>query len=277
MATTTVPPETEMEQIRVFAPGELDRLFADDAPAAGHCPRCGGGYKCPCTHCQACKETYGQCACPKGEVDGLFVPVARGGDPVVNVEAVVCPTCGRLPCGCMSGPPVDRSDLVQAWHDAQHSARYDDAEDLVTQTKDAIRTAALPGLTVLDGDGYDQLLDTDGDPGTPIAWGRPPVLTITDHDGSQLTVQRSNDLHRVAIADHNGAVYLADTALDALAEHLLHRGTELDALDRHIQALRTLAIRHGGGGSNLRAAVEHLVDELRDRRTPAPSTGGRVA
>jgi hypothetical protein len=62
MTRTIVPPETEVERTRVFAPGELYREFlaGDEVdglfrpltrsePVAGNCPVCGGPIgKCPC-------------------------------------------------------------------------------------------------------------------------------------------------------------------------------------------------------------------------------------
>lgn len=115
-------------------------------------------------------------------------------------------------------------------------------------------------------------------PDTVVVAG-PRRFTATDPDGAVLTLTARHELHRLQVARYGSeAVDLTDSALDALAEHVLHRGHLTDALDRHIQALRTLAIRHGGGPPHVLAAIEHLVDARRELvAVPAPATGQRVA
>lgn len=125
----------------------------------------------------------------------------------------------------------------------------------------------------------------------PTPYTPPPAVAVvdasadrfqaTDPDGSVLTITPWHELHEVEVARYGTQVIrLDDAALDALAEHLLHRGDLAAALDRHVQALRTVAIRLGGS-EHLVAAGWHLVEARRAAidatRTPCPSTSQRVA
>lgn len=140
------------------------------------------------------------------------------------------------------------------------------------------------------------------------------IWATVDEDGATaLTVGPRNEQTKIQVDAGGGrraVIYLSDGDVDALAEHLMHRHDRRAALDRHIQGLRTLGIRYGST-PHLRAAIEHLVDDLRghqvqacsgtgeapgecpgcggplpcdclsgapfEARTPVPATGGRVA
>jgi len=111
MTITTVPPETEMERTRVFAPGELDLLLADGPPG-------------DVTAIRARLAELHDAGVRVTQTGPAAMVITGGGehrqreystllDRLTDVEsAVVCPTCGRLPCGCMSGPPTVDPELV---------------------------------------------------------------------------------------------------------------------------------------------------------------------